>query len=1149
MGRNRDGNNLKNFINKQLLAMKKVLILAALVLGMASCQKDFAVENESRGEVSVQLAVAAPELIGATRTDGDTQNTLNSAYGAIDYLDGNATGDRQNWSKVDLRYSLEVYDEADPTTPVKDRMVVIKDKYEPVNFELRLIPNRDYRFVVFADFVPQGTAAQEVDYNNQANLGLRHTIGANLTEITIKQDVDDINDELADAYFKAFTYTPTNSGSNKADDVILQRPYAKVRVVATDLADLNLNVEPKYVYVDYGTSYIPTTFNAVTGEISVDKNSSDKAFDGTYVEKIRTNRVNHVYNVGYDAMTSTADNGVERASHLTLFTDYILATGTQTPISFQMTVCDENNDPIKTVNFNTNIPVQRNHLTTIVGNVLTAATEVTVTIDDTFEEPENIVRKVDNTEELAAAVAEAADGDVILIDGEVTMPYFTNKELTFVGFSENAVVKQSPATHIDTYYSGAALNFENLTLVGEAYKTNTQGYQKAVKETYKNCHFVNYIMFAGDVTTVTDCTFVNEGQYFWTGSADNITFTNCEFNGVERAVKVCTVGNAGARTVTFNNCQFTATNQVKSAIEIDGSKGSSYVVNINDCTATGFKVSDFTGESLFNVEGAENVKVYIDGNEWLEKGVVKDENGNYVVNSLTTLETALEAAGAAGAGDTTIVFAENAQLNMTGAEWTPIKVDGYHGADIVTIEGNGAVITGLEAPLFAGGFAGGSGIVIKNLTIKDSAIVSANTIGSGAFIESVDSMAKIELTNCHLLNSTVTGGAGSRTGGLIGWTAGYSNVNDGPVKTYVTIDGCSVIGCTITCDGSVGGINGHAGNNDWTYTTITNCTIKDNTLASTDDGGWRVGVVVGTANVGEVTISNITESGNTLTQTGKTAPVGFLRNLYGRAVLGTTGKLTIDGYKYVAEGLFEDANGNAVVANQTALADVLAAGKTNVTLTAGNYELSGLNFVANDVTLKGADKANVVLNLEKSIYLQNKSVSLENLTYNLNAGKGYTEQAFAFVHHATAFNLKNCNVNRLRLNVYEANIEGCTFALNTSSGFDGYCIYYYGNDNSTVNVKNSTFATAGKGICIYSEHAKAYNLNVDKCSFTSSDSATDKAAIQMHTELGIFGNVKITDTTATGFADINGGLWNELNNNTKVATDKFDIWVDGTQVH
>ena len=155
--------------------MKKVLSLAVLVLGMASCQKDFTADVESRGEVDVQLAVAAPELIGATRTDGDAQNTLNSAYGAIDYLDGNATGDRQNWDKVDLRYSLEVYDKDDLTTPVKDRMVIIKDKYEPVKFDLRLIPNREYQFVVFADFVEQGATVEaegKTLLEHQSDLGL-----------------------------------------------------------------------------------------------------------------------------------------------------------------------------------------------------------------------------------------------------------------------------------------------------------------------------------------------------------------------------------------------------------------------------------------------------------------------------------------------------------------------------------------------------------------------------------------------------------------------------------------------------------------------------------------------------------------------------------------------------------------------------------------------------------------------------------------------------------------------------------------------------------------------------------------------------------------------------------------------------------------
>ena len=260
----------------------------------------------------------------------------------------------------------------------------------------------------------------------------------------------------------------------------------------------------------------------------------------------------------------------------------------------------------------------------------------------------------------------------------------------------------------------------------------------------------------------------------------------------------------------------------------------------------------------------------------------------YQVNSSEQLPALLTNLTDAGSANTSVEIATD--IDLSNVEWTPVKVDGYHGSDIITIDGNYHTITGLSSPLFAGGFAGGSGIVIKNLTIADSKITSKNTTGSGAFIESSDSMDEITLFNCHLLNSSVTG---SRTGGLIGWTSGYSNINDGPVKTYVTIEKCSVIECDITGT-SVGGINGHAGASDWTYTTIKDCTVKDCNLNSTDAGDWRVGVVVGTANVGEVTISNITESGNVLTQTGKTAPAEQ-SNLYGRFVPGTTGKLTIDG--------------------------------------------------------------------------------------------------------------------------------------------------------------------------------------------------------------------------------------------------------------
>ena len=218
-----------------------------------------------------------------------------------------------------------------------------------------------------------------------------------------------------------------------------------------------------------------------------------------------------------------------------------------------------------------------------------------------------------------------------------------------------------------------------------------------------------------------------------------------------------------------------------------------------------------------------------------------------------------------------------------------------------------------------------------------------------------------------------------------------------------------------------------------------------------------------------------------------------------------------------------------------------------INLFPGEYELSGVAFTANNVTLKGVDKVKSVLNLSKSIYLQDKVVNLENLTYKVPTGLVYNEHEFSFIHHAKEFNLTNCNSEgRLRLNVYKSTIDGCAFNINTASGFDGYAFYYYGNDGSEVEVKNSTFTTAGKAICVYSESAKVYDLTVTKCSFTSSNPETDKAAIQMHTEYGISGKLAINECTATGFADINGGLFNELNNNTKVPTNKFAITVDGT---
>ena len=941
--------------------------LAALVLGMVSCQQDVDTIAPVGGEVDFQISVAAPELAG-TRAgengEADTQNAMDSAFGAIDYLQGAATGDyRQDWGDVDLRYTLEVYDKADSyagAVPVKDRQVVIVDEYAPVVFDLRLVPGRDYHFVVFADFVAQDEYKK--DATAQLSVaGIRHEIGATLADITLKNEA--INDEVADSYFATKDIKVTNSA---AQDIVLKRPYGKLRVVATDLAELNLNVHPGSVVVEY-ESFNPNKFDAVTGDIKGEY--AVKSFTTTFVDNVRDNMGSHYYNVGYDAETAPAVNGTVRNTHITLFTDYILGqnaqtdgTYPQTPIHFTMTVNDGKGGEIKTTAFTTDIPVERNKLTTVIGNVLTTATEIEVRIDDNFageyvqsswdgmaKEPKKdaegnwiiteaselawladqvngttraagrtfegetfkltkdidlnnerwtpigatgkflgtfdgqnhkvtnlfvsetdktpvglfsnarniknvkvigaeiyghykagvivgdglcakienchvenaivkivplneddanhaggivgylsgepvayvksssvknaeifafrdvagiagcansaaevsgntvenvtvtadqtvkyvsnekdgnaaavagrlsdkavvkdnnvgaevvVIRKVDTTKEMEYAVADAQNGDTIYVgNGEVALPHFESKALNFVGEHANAAIVEPVSSHIDAFWQGAELNFTDLKIKGTSYTGKANGYVKSAKETYTNCKFVDgYYMFAGDVVMVDNSVFTGKyNSYFWSGSADEITFNKCKFNAVERAVKVCTVGHTGVeRKVNFTECEFKATELKKAAIEIDGSKGSSYIVRINNCTETGFAKGEFTDMTMFNVEGAENVVVYLDGVKWVRNGVM-EENGELFAYNAAGLQYLLDNAvdgetvkiGADIEGDVTVTQKADVKIAIEG--------NNHKYAGVITVDGKSSTYKS-------------AGVTIKNLNFEAETI-------------------------------------------------------------------------------------------------------------------------------------------------------------------------------------------------------------------------------------------------------------------------------------------------------------------------------------------------------------------------------------------------------------------------------------------
>lgn len=495
-------------------------------------------------------------------------------------------------------------------------------------------------------------------------------------------------------------------------------------------------------------------------------------------------------------------------------------------------------------------PVQNNYRTNILGNLLTSQVIFNIEIIPIFNEPDNDIDLVNikNVESLKALFATGGEAtlaaDLVLDEAVAVMP---GKEVT-LDLNGKTIKNNSNSVALDVYGS-LVINGEGTVDGGEG------GDNVAV-----------WSRPGGKLT-------INGGTY--TVGADA--------NGSGNSTIYTTGGDVIINGGTFS----TAAKYGGRYWTINKQNGSTGKVEIYGGTFPGFDPANPNTDDAASYLAPGYISVETNGVWTVVRGTKP------VVMTAAELRATLTAFTSAGSGNNIIEIGKDIVLKE-GETWTPAKVDGYHGAGVVTVLGNGHKISGLNAPLFAGGFAGNSGIVVKDLTLDGVKINdAASGQGIGAFVCDVDSMPTIELDNCHLTNSEIISTGGARVGGLIGWTSGYNKPNDGPVDTYIKITKCSVEGCTISAKGSVGGIIGHAGCNPATFHTISDCTVKNCVLTSTDDGGWRVGVVVGTANVGKLTINNITESGNTITQTGKTAPEHS--NLYGRFVPGTTGKLVIDG--------------------------------------------------------------------------------------------------------------------------------------------------------------------------------------------------------------------------------------------------------------
>ena len=978
--------------------------LAALVLGLASCQQEFDGATVG-GEVDFQLNVAAPDF--GTRADQDGRNGHSSAYGAIDYLS------EDEWQNVDLRYTLEVYDaEGLDKAPVKDRMVKVLDKYEPVVFDLRLVPNRDYQFVIFADFVTED-ATELPTVEAQADLGLHHTIGATLQYITLKDDA--INTELTDAYFASEKIRVSNSA---AQDIVLRRPYGKVRVIATDLHELNLNVEAASVKVDY-TVANANGFNAVTGAIS---GNGATTFEATY-------DVCDEYTEGYDAITATALNGTVRHSHKTLSTDYILATNTQNPIHFDITVYDQNGDEIKKTEFNTDIPVQRNYLTTIIGNVLTTATEVNVSIDDNFYGEYNVnYVGVASARELQEALNNVKAGETNVINFEADINAVEEKINT-------VIITESAETTIN--------------LIGNGYKFNGCMQIKGMSE-YKNAHTVftnikfettDASTFMGDAfifcddepntsfrypdsVTIKDCSFTAAGNAekkavgakFWS-LENNFIVENCSATGMHSLIQLTSCGKANVTvdgaTIENSNNGISLGEVTTATIKDVDINAIGYGIRLNGgpsvtTTIENAKIAAFIPVNVRKLNNeAYNVKVEFLGEE-------NELTGNTYEIAFCSNEYEEGVAPAAPVGTFRLQNAEEARA--------------YYG-DVTSFSALDAAINSTNNPTVtaeANITKIGEGIEVERDVILDFANYEFNA-GSDAtsrwYALEIYGDYDVNIQNANFTRAGIYAGENANV------VFENGTINHKPERSSRYIF-CAQSGSTITIKG--GDFLNDRQNNAYFW--------ADNATIIVEGGNFA-----GVASKNKVVLSN------------------------GGQVIIKGGTFNFDPTAYLAKGYLATKNGSMWVVALEDLSETLASAEDRTiylaegndygTLTAG--ELKNVTIVAND-----SAAVRFVTTADSKL----ENVTIQNAKFEFATGAGQKNGAFVVIDAAA-------QINNLV-------VEGCTIVGDGKK--NSYGIYGQ-NPSASIVVKDCNFSNLG--YAIQATAGGGYeSLTVENCSFANINS-------------------------------------------------------------
>ena len=313
---------------------KTVFILFAAALAFAGCNKS--VEEGAGETVSASFQISTEMTTKAT-LDGDGQGVnVNRFIMEVWHVTGSGASQVSELYTRQVKYGNQITAGTDISNPAK------------TNFTVSLVKGQDYDLLFWADKGDDQGADVYYNTSDLHNVVLGAYTG---------------NDDRRDAFSQCVTLI--NVTSDPSTSVQLERPFAQLNIITQDIDDIEANsgtvkVVPDEISVAFTA---PTVFNVKTQEAS-----ASAAF---------TSNVAPYY--------STVGSQTE---HYTLSMDYILASKNQQDVKDVELTAKKNSTVLNTQTFS-NIPLQRNYRTNILGNLLTTTGVFTVETAPAWTSPEN----------------------------------------------------------------------------------------------------------------------------------------------------------------------------------------------------------------------------------------------------------------------------------------------------------------------------------------------------------------------------------------------------------------------------------------------------------------------------------------------------------------------------------------------------------------------------------------------------------------------------------------------------------------------------------------------------------------------------------------------------------------------------------------